>query len=85
MRYARIEIEERVYNSRLRSVPLVTIFGTVYAPNSKIIVEGKRKPERSTSTFLQVLVPCWVFWNKCLNPCQLETGFIEQIERRGSE
>lgn len=81
MQYARIEVEESVFNAREKSVALETNFGTVYAPKSKIIIEGERKPHLATNKFIQCLVPCWVFWNKCLNPCQLTTGFIEQINR----
>lgn len=79
--FARIEVDKRVYEAREKSVALETIYGTVYAPKSKIIVEGERKPEMATNTFVQILVPCWVFWNKDLNPIHLTTGFIEQITR----
>ena len=79
MVYARIEVDKRVYEAREKSVPLETIFGTVYAPKSKIIVECERKPHMATNTMVQMLVPLWVFRNKDLNPCQLTTGFIEQI------
>jgi len=85
MQYARIEVEKRVFDAREKSVELETLFGKVYAPKSKIIVEGERKPAMATNTFVQMLVPCWVFWNKDLNPTQLLTGFIEQInlDRKG--
>lgn len=81
MRYARIEVEKSLYDSREKSVLLETAFGTVYAPKSRIIIEGERKPELATNSFVQILVPSWVFWNKCLNPCQLLTGFIEEINQ----
>lgn len=81
MDYARVEVDKRVFEAREKSVALETIYGTVYAPKSKIIVEGERKPHMATNTFVQMLVPCWVFWNKDLNPCQLTTGFIEQIKK----
>lgn len=81
MQYARIEVEESIYDAREKSVALETKFGTVYAPKSKIIVEGERKPHLASNKFVQCLVPCWVFWNKDLNPCQLTTGFIEQIRK----
>ena len=81
MQYARIEVRKEVFEARDKSVQLESIFGDVYAPKSKIIVEGERTPELATNTFIQILVPCWVFWNKNLNPCQLATGFIEQINR----
>ena len=81
MQYARIEVEKSIFDAREKSVALETIYGMVYAPKSKIIVEGERKPHMATNTFVQILVPCWVFWNKDLNPCQLTTGFIEQIRK----
>lgn len=81
MDYARVEVDKRVFDAREKSVALETIFGTVYAPKSKIIVEGERRPYLATNTFVQMLVPCWVFWNRDLNPCQLTTGFIEQIKK----
>ena len=81
MDYARIEVDKRVFDAREKSVALETVFGTVYAPKSKIIVERERKPHLATNIFVQMLVPCWVFWNKDLNPCQLTTGFIEQIRK----
>ncbi len=81
MRYARIKVEKSIYEAREKSVELETFHGTVFAPKSKIIVEGERKPCLASNTFVQILVPCWVFWNKDLNPCQLTTGYIEQINR----
>ena len=79
MQYARIEVRKEVFEAREKSVQLETIFGVVYAPKSKIIVESERTPELATNSFIQILVPCWVFWNKNLNPRQLTAGFIEQI------
>jgi len=73
--YAIIEIAKDVYAAREKSVELVTIFGSVYAPKSKIIVEGE------TANNLTILVPCWIFWNKELNPCHMVKGFIEQIKK----
>lgn len=81
MRYVRVEVEKGVYEAREKSVCLDTIFGPVYAPKSRCIVEGERQPEKATNTFVQMLVPCWVFWNKGLNPCQLVTGYIEQVNQ----
>lgn len=78
MQYARFEIEKSVFEAREKSVHLDGMFGDVYAPKSKIIVEGERKPDSATNTFIQCLIPCWVFWNKTFNPVQF-TGFVEQI------
>lgn len=72
--YARIEIAKDVYAAREKSVELVTIFGNVFAPKSKIIVESE------SNNTITILVPCWVFWNNDLNPCHMVKGFIEQIK-----
>ena len=80
MKYARFEIERSVFDAREKSVHLDGAFGDVYAPKSQIIVEGERKPDMATNTFVQALVPCWVFWNKTYNPVHF-TGYIEQINR----
>ena len=80
MQYARFEIDKAVFDAREKSVHMDGAFGDVYAPKSKIIVEGERKPHMATNTFVQFIVPCWVFWNKTFNPCQF-TGFIEQFNK----
>ena len=74
MQYARVIVEKKAFEMRKKSVLLETIFGNVYAPMSKVAVEGVGKQ------WAQILVPCWVFWNKGLNPCQLVNGFVEQVE-----
>ena len=79
MQYARIEIDKQCFDAREKSVALETIFGTVYAPKSKIIVVRERKPDMATNIMVEMLVPVWVFRAKDLNPCQMTTGFIEQI------
>lgn len=86
MKYARIYITEDHFNAKERSVYLETIFGNVYAPKSKIVVENVngdiQTPVGIDKTHLMtVLVPCWVFWNKGLNPVQLVHGYIELIDR----
>lgn len=78
MQYARFEIPKSIFDARESSVHLDGHFGDVYAPKSKIIVEGERKPHMASNTFVQFLVPCWVFWNKTLNPVTFD-GFIEQV------
>lgn len=85
MKYARIRVTEDHYNSREKSLYLETIFGNVYAPKSKIIVENiegdKETPVGIDKTHLMtILVPCWVFWNANLNPVQLEHGFVEIVD-----
>ena len=80
MQYARIEVDKRVFEAREKSVALDGAYGTVYAPKSRIIVEGERKADMSTNTMVQMLVPCWVFWNKTMNPIYI-TGYIEQINK----
>ena len=80
MQFARFEVDKEIFNAREKSVQLDGAFGDVYAPKSKIIIEGERKPRLATNTFVQFLVPCWVFWNKTYNPAHF-TGFIEQINR----
>lgn len=80
MRYVRLEVEKTVFDAREKSVALDGPFGAVYAPKSKIIVEAERKPAMATNTFVQILVPLWVFANKTINPIYI-TGYIEQINR----
>lgn len=88
MLYAKIRIDEEVFNAREKSVPLEMIFRTntgsdiIYAPKSKIIVLGEEdRPEWQTNRFFHILVPCWVFWNKGLNPCQIACGYIDTVKR----
>ena len=71
--YARIEISKADYEAREKSVKLDTIFGSVYAPKSKTSIES------DMGNNLIIVVPCWVFWNKELNPCQMTSGFLGQI------
>lgn len=73
--YARIEIAKEVYFAREKSVKLSTIFGDVYAPKPKVTVE------RESVNSLVVLIPCSIFWNKDLNPCQMVRGYIEQVKQ----
>lgn len=72
--YARIEVAKETFAAREKSVKLDTIFGSVYAPKSKISIE------RETEDNLIIVVPCWVFWNKELNPCQMVSGFLGQVK-----
>ncbi len=72
--YARIEITKEAYETREKSVKLDTIFGSIYAPKSRTTIE------RETDGNLIIVVPCWVFWNKELNPCQMISGFLGQIK-----
>ena len=87
MKYARIDVQKEVFEAREKSVPLEMIFrgingnNILYAPKSRIIVEGEYKPHRATNTFVRMLVPCWVFASKGLNPSQVATGFIECVDR----
>lgn len=81
MYYARFEVDQRVFEAREKSVHLEGIFGDLYVPKSKIIVESERTPDMATNTFIQFLVPSWLFWNKTFNPVQF-TGFIEQIRKQ---
>jgi hypothetical protein len=87
MKYARIDVQKEVFEAREKSVPLEMIFGGIdgcnimYAPKSRIIVECEYKPHRATNTFIRMLVPCWVFSSKGLNPSQVATGYIECVDR----
>lgn len=78
--YAVIDIDEAKLYEREKSIELVTIFGTVYAPKSKVIVqevhstfEAVKNNEHSGTA--RIIVPSWVFTNKGLNPCQMVKGY----------
>jgi hypothetical protein len=62
---AKIKLVADNHEWREKSLKLVTIFGDVYAPLSKITVVNDI-----------AIVPNWVFTNKGLNPCQMVNGFI---------
>lgn len=84
--YARIRINEEDFNRREKSIELDCIFGKVFAPKSKIIIEHIQEDivyegiGTDVSHQMTILVPCWVFWKNQMNPCQLCTGYVEQIK-----
>ena len=78
MKYARMEVSKTVYTAREKSVPLMGIFGDVYAPKSQLkqveeIDVGAKVPHVS------FLVPYWVFYNKDANPCQFD-AYVETVD-----
>lgn len=89
MRYERIIIDKAIFEAREKSVPLEMLFrgndgrGIVYAPKSKIIIEGEEERAKyQSNTFLKILVPTWVFTSKGLNACQITNGiYVEYVNR----
>lgn len=86
--YVRARITKEQFDRREKSVELRTIYGNVFAPKSKMIVESVEPVKElkigdevylDKTQSMVVLIPSWVFWKNNLNPCQLETGYIEQI------
>lgn len=78
MQYARMQVSKTVFDAREKSVALQGIFGTVYAPKSRII--GVEEVDAGAVVpHVEFLVPCWVFWKNDANPCQFD-DFIEQVE-----
>ena len=78
--YAVIDIDEAKLYERENSIELITIFGSVYAPKSKVLVQEIRSTFKAVSNgehtgTATVIVPSWVFTNKGLNPCQMVKGY----------
>ena len=78
MKYARMNVSKTIYDAREKSVALEGIFGTVYAPKSKL-KDVKQVESGAIVPHIEFLVPCWVFWKNDMNPCQFD-DFVEQIE-----
>ena len=62
---AEIKLSAKNHEFRNKSLKLVTIYGDVFAPLSKITIIDKNT----------VLVPEWIFVNAGLNPCQMVNGY----------
>lgn len=78
MLYAKFEVSKTIFDAREKSVALQGIFGTVYAPKSKI----KNVEEISSGAqvnHVQFLVPFWVFYKNDVNPCQFD-DYSETVE-----
>lgn len=79
--YAKIAVPESLLNEREKSIKLQTIFGSVYAPKSKIIVLEIKSTFKAVANNEQtgtaiIVVPFWVFTSKGLNPCQMVHGYL---------
>lgn len=76
--YARMKVSKTIFDYREKSVALEGIFGTVYAPKSKM--KGIRQVESGAIVpHIEFLVPLWVFWKNDMNPCQFDE-YVEQVE-----
>jgi hypothetical protein len=67
MKQTKIMLNEKNHTIREKSIELITIFGSVFAPISKCSVD--------TETGI-ITVPVWVFHKAHLNPCQMVSGYI---------
>lgn len=81
MLYARMETSKTVFEAREKSVPLNGMFGTVYAPKSKLI-EVEEVSVGAKEPHISFLVPYWVFWKNDCNPCQFPEVVEKIVERK---
>ena len=72
-----METSKTVFEAKEKSVPLNGIFGTIYAPKSKL-VEVEEISVGAKEPHISFLVPYWVFHKNDCNPCQ----FDEVVEMR---
>lgn len=81
MQYARFEISKPLFDKREKSVALLEDHGgTVYAPKSKIIVEGEVNVGAVVPHII-FLVPSWVFYKNDYKPWDFSGfGYIEMVE-----
>lgn len=78
MQYARMRVSKTIFDAKEKSVPLAGIFGTVYAPKSKIL-DVKTVNVGTVVPHIEFLCPCWVFWKNDMNPAQMD-DFVEQLD-----
>ena len=77
MLYARMNVSKNIFDAREKSVGLDGMYGTLYAPKSKMkdIVEVD---SGAIIPHIEFLVPLWVFYKNDMKPCQFDE-YVETV------
>lgn len=77
MLFARFEVSKTTFSARVKSVELSGLFGSVYAPKSRLkeVIEIE---SGAVIPHVCFLVPFWVFSKSGMNPCQFD-GYMETL------